>query len=194
MARSPFRLLFLNAAQPAVCPSSSPRKFKSLFRFCAWHDAHDRLARLDPSRLRMAMRDSFLFARATEAGSRNRKVFAMTLKVRFAFLAGYPCFACRAGFAASGTQDHAGRRSGRHCRRLTFLAHRLGTDHAEGVTTLDMNGDGYLRYSQRRVLVRESRPQRRRMEAASISRGRHAGRVRCRLRRVDHRCESRWRA
>jgi hypothetical protein len=25
----------------------------------------------------------------------------------------------------------------------TFLAHRLGTDHAEGITTLDMNGDGF---------------------------------------------------
>ncbi len=27
--------------------------------------------------------------------------------------------------------------------QVTFVAHRLGTDHAEGVTTLDMNGDGY---------------------------------------------------
>ena len=27
-------------------------------------------------------------------------------------------------------------------RRRPFLAHRLGTDHAEGITTLDMNGDG----------------------------------------------------
>jgi hypothetical protein len=27
--------------------------------------------------------------------------------------------------------------------RLAFLAHRLGTDHAEGITTLDMNGDGF---------------------------------------------------
>jgi hypothetical protein len=26
---------------------------------------------------------------------------------------------------------------------MTFLAHRLGTDHAEGITTLDMNGDGF---------------------------------------------------
>ncbi len=26
----------------------------------------------------------------------------------------------------------------------TFIAHRLGTDHAEGITTLDMNGDGFL--------------------------------------------------
>jgi hypothetical protein len=27
--------------------------------------------------------------------------------------------------------------------QVTFFVHRLGTDHAEGVTTLDMNGDGY---------------------------------------------------
>ena len=26
--------------------------------------------------------------------------------------------------------------------QATFFIHRLGTDHAEGVTTLDMNGDG----------------------------------------------------
>src|SRR6266702_6191308 len=26
--------------------------------------------------------------------------------------------------------------------QATFFAHRLGTDHAEGITTLDMNGDG----------------------------------------------------
>ena len=26
--------------------------------------------------------------------------------------------------------------------QVTFFVHRLGTDHAEGVTTLDMNGDG----------------------------------------------------
>ena len=27
--------------------------------------------------------------------------------------------------------------------QIMFSVHRLGTDHAEGVTTLDMNGDGY---------------------------------------------------
>ncbi len=27
--------------------------------------------------------------------------------------------------------------------QATFFVHRLGTDHAEGITTLDMNGDGY---------------------------------------------------
>ena len=29
-------------------------------------------------------------------------------------------------------------------QQVTFFVHRLGDDHAEGVTTLDMNGDGYL--------------------------------------------------
>jgi FG-GAP-like repeat/FG-GAP repeat len=28
--------------------------------------------------------------------------------------------------------------------RIAFLAHRLGTDHAEGISLLDMNGDGFL--------------------------------------------------
>jgi FG-GAP-like repeat/FG-GAP repeat len=27
--------------------------------------------------------------------------------------------------------------------QVTFITHRLGTDHAEGITTLDMNGDGH---------------------------------------------------
>ena len=27
--------------------------------------------------------------------------------------------------------------------RIAFLTHRLGTDHAEGISTLDMNGDGF---------------------------------------------------
>lgn len=28
-------------------------------------------------------------------------------------------------------------------KQVTFFVHRLGTDHAEGITSLDMNGDGY---------------------------------------------------
>jgi hypothetical protein len=28
--------------------------------------------------------------------------------------------------------------------RISFLTHRLGTDHAEGISTIDMNGDGFL--------------------------------------------------
>ena len=27
--------------------------------------------------------------------------------------------------------------------RTAFLAHRLGSDHAEGISLLDMNGDGF---------------------------------------------------
>src|SRR5258708_34275041 len=27
--------------------------------------------------------------------------------------------------------------------RIAFLTHRLGTDHAEGISMLDMNGDGF---------------------------------------------------
>src|SRR5437868_5543033 len=30
----------------------------------------------------------------------------------------------------------------RNSSQATFFVHRLGTDHAEGITTLDMNGDG----------------------------------------------------
>src|SRR5438270_13547528 len=30
----------------------------------------------------------------------------------------------------------------RNSSQVTFFVHRLGTDHAEGITTLDMNGDG----------------------------------------------------
>lgn len=29
-------------------------------------------------------------------------------------------------------------------KQVTFFVHRLGTDHAEGITAIDMNGDGYL--------------------------------------------------
>src|SRR5579875_3671673 len=28
--------------------------------------------------------------------------------------------------------------------RLAFLTHRLGTDHAEGISMMDMNGDGFV--------------------------------------------------
>ena len=37
---------------------------------------------------------------------------------------------------------HAGKGPGGE-GRLAFLAHRLGTDHAEGISVLDMNGDGF---------------------------------------------------
>ena len=37
--------------------------------------------------------------------------------------------------------------------RIAFLSHRLGNDHAEGISLLDMNGDGFRRSAQRRILV-----------------------------------------
>ncbi len=37
--------------------------------------------------------------------------------------------------------------------RIAFLAHRLGTDHAEGISVLDMNGDGFDRPAERGLLV-----------------------------------------
>ena len=40
--------------------------------------------------------------------------------------------------------QHAGAGVNGGPRESSFLVHRLGNDHAEGITTLDMNGDGYL--------------------------------------------------
>jgi hypothetical protein len=40
--------------------------------------------------------------------------------------------------------QHAGAGVNGGPRESTFLVHRLGNDHAEGITTLDMNGDGFL--------------------------------------------------
>ena len=37
--------------------------------------------------------------------------------------------------------------------QATFFAHRLGTDHAEGITSLDMNGDGLPDLVERSLLV-----------------------------------------
>ena len=39
---------------------------------------------------------------------------------------------------------------------ITFVAHRFGTDHAEGIASLDMNQDGRPDLLRRRLLVRES--------------------------------------
>ena len=50
----------------------------------------------------------------------------------------------------------------------TFLGHQLGSDHAEAITTLDMNGDGRMDLLSGGLLVRESRPNRWHVEAASI--------------------------
>ncbi len=48
-------------------------------------------------------------------------------------------------FAAFGQLTHLNKERGNgpdNLSQLTFFAHRLGTDHAEGVTSLDFNGDG----------------------------------------------------
>ena len=72
----------------------------------------------------------------------NRKVFAMTLKTHFACLSFLLAVLVTVAFAQSEHKTTAGGGPGGGAQ-ATFLAHRLGTDHAEGVTTLDMNGDGF---------------------------------------------------
>jgi hypothetical protein len=88
-------------------------------------------------------RDTFLFFKATEAGSRSRKVCAMTFSVRFAFLVVIVVSLVAPASPQSERKTATGAGPGA-LPQVSFLAHRLGTDHAEGVTTLDMNGDGYL--------------------------------------------------
>ena len=113
----------------------------------------------------------------------------MTLKVRFAFLAVLLVSLATTALPQSERKTTAGAGPG-GLAQVTFLAHRLGTDHAEGVTTLDMNGDGYLDILSGAYWYENPGPQRRRLEAASIPRSRHTGRVCCRLRRMDHRRKS----
>lgn len=66
----------------------------------------------------------------------------MTSRVRFASL--IFLFACTVlpAFAQLEHRTTPGAGPGGF-PQVTFLSHRLGTDHAEGVTTLDMNGDGH---------------------------------------------------
>lgn len=45
---------------------------------------------------------------------------------------------------AQASADGQGCQSPYHRAPVTFFSHRLGTDHAEGVTVMDMNGDGRL--------------------------------------------------
>ena len=76
----------------------------------------------------------------------------MIAKVRFAF---FPVLFVALVAPASGQSEQKsvpGVGPG-GLAQITFLAHRIGTDHAEGMTTLDMNGDGRPRHSQWRVLV-----------------------------------------
>ncbi|HMG88326.1 MAG TPA: VCBS repeat-containing protein [Terracidiphilus sp.] len=67
----------------------------------------------------------------------------MTLSVRFAIL-GVVLVSLIAPASPQSERKTAPGAGPGALPQVTFLAHRLGTDHAEGVTTLDMNGDGYL--------------------------------------------------
>ena len=66
----------------------------------------------------------------------------MTFRVRLAFLAFFVVASCFTVLSQSESKNTAGGGPG-GLPQVTFVAHRLGTDHAEGVTTLDMNGDGF---------------------------------------------------
>ena len=68
---------------------------------------------------------------------------SMTLRVRFVFLVVAFAFLAAPASPQSERRTTPGAGPGA-LPQITFLAHRLGTDHAEGVTTLDMNGDGFL--------------------------------------------------
>ena len=65
----------------------------------------------------------------------------MSSKVRFVHLAPVLIAALLPAFAQEHRTTPGPGPGG--VSQVTFLAHRIGTDHAEGVTTLDMNGDGY---------------------------------------------------
>lgn len=59
------------------------------------------------------------------------------------FLGLFALIACRAPVLSQ--TEHRNIKAGpgpAGVEQTTFISHRLGTDHAEGVTTLDMNGDG----------------------------------------------------
>jgi len=58
-------------------------------------------------------------------------------------LASAPCSAQDPAHATEFRMQHPG--NGPDGKpRIAFLTHRLGTDHAEGISMLDMNGDGFL--------------------------------------------------
>lgn len=71
-----------------------------------------------------------------DCSARSMKVFVMTV-----------AFVC-AGFANAQKVETPRRTTPGNgpygVPQATFFVHRLGTDHAEGITTLDMNGDGNL--------------------------------------------------
>ena len=74
--------------------------------------------------------------------------------------------------------------------QATFFVHRLGTDHAEGITTLDMNGDGRPDLLSGAYWYENPGPQGGEWKRHQY-REAESQRIRLRLRRVDHRREPR---
>ena len=77
--------------------------------------------------------------------------------------------------------------------QAVFTSHRLGTDHAEAITTLDMNGDGWVDLVSGAYWYENPGPnggewKRHQWREVGI-----VNEYRCRLRRVDHRREPRRR-
>ena len=70
---------------------------------------------------------------------RNRHLHALLLGMVFA---GAAAHAQGSGSAAEVRMQHPGNGPG-GAPRIAFLSHRLSSDHAEGISMLDMNGDGF---------------------------------------------------
>jgi hypothetical protein len=66
----------------------------------------------------------------------------MRSRVRFAFFALVCVAATGSALSQSEKKTTPGGGPG-GLAQTTFVSHRLGTDHAEAVTTIDMNGDGF---------------------------------------------------
>ena len=94
-----------------------------------------------PFAIENGVQDHLLFARAATVRAVERS-FAMTVSVRWVILVVSLVWCAVPGISQSERKTTAGAGPGA-LAQVTFLAHRLGTDHAEGVTTLDMNGDGF---------------------------------------------------
>jgi hypothetical protein len=66
----------------------------------------------------------------------------LALLVLLSAAAGLPGYAQDPTHATEFRMQHPGNGPGGE-KRIAFLTHRLGTDHAEGISLLDMNGDGF---------------------------------------------------
>jgi hypothetical protein len=59
--------------------------------------------------------------------------------------------------------------------QATFFVHQLSTDHAEGITTIDMNGDGRPDILSGAYWYENPGPKGRRVEATPVAHGRDCG-------------------